>query len=103
MSQLLCIWKGSHECKKSAADKSATTAISATPSAAAPSLQQTDILEKEAVCAMLGMKKCCLEGLVPRREFPPPVQLGRKVYWSRQAVEQWCNIKFAPQLVWVSG
>ena len=52
---------------------------------------------------MLRMKKRCLEGLVLCREFPPPVQLGRKVYWSRQAVEQWRNIKFAPQLVWVSG
>lgn len=89
--------------KKSVADKAPTHGTSATPSAAAPALQQTDILEKEAVCAMLGMKKRCLEGLVLRKEFPPPVQLGRKVYWSRQAVEQWRSIKFAPQLVWVSG
>lgn len=89
--------------KKIVADKASTAAISATPSTAAPALQQTDILEKEAVCEMLGMKKRCLEGLVLRKEFPPPVQLGRKVYWSRQAVEQWRNVKFAPQLVWVSG
>lgn len=88
--------------KKIVADK-ASAAVSTTPSTAAPALQQADILEKEAVCAMLGMKKRCLEGLVLRKEFPPPVQLGRKVYWSRQAVEQWRNIKFAPQLVWVSG
>jgi predicted DNA-binding transcriptional regulator AlpA len=86
--------------KKFVADN-ASTAVP--PSTAAPALQQTDILEKEAVCAMLGVKKRCLEGLVLREEFPPPGQLGRKVYWSRQAVEQWRNIKFAPQLVWVSG
>lgn len=88
--------------KKIVADK-ASAVVSAAPSTAAPALQQTDILEKEAVCAMAGMKKRCLVGLVLRKEFPPPVQLGRKVYWSRQAVEQWRNIKFAPQLVWVSG
>ena len=52
---------------------------------------------------MLEMKKRCPNGLVLRKEFPPPVQLARKVYWSRQALDQWRNIKFAPQLVWVSG
>lgn len=66
-------------------------------------LQDSDILEKVAVCDMLGMKKRCLEGLVLRGEFPPPVQLGRKVYWSRRSVELWRTRKFSQQECWVPG
>ena len=88
--------------KKFVAGKAPIAAASTTRPAAS-ALQQADIPEKEAVCAMLEMKKRCLKGLVLRKEFPPPVQLARKVCWSRQALDQWRNIMFAPQLVWVSG
>lgn len=87
-----------HHCAQTGVHASSRHAARAgTPVEAGP----LEILEKLEVCEFLGVKKRCLEGMVLRQEFPPPVQLGRKVYWSRRAVEDWRVRRFAAQESWM--
>jgi predicted DNA-binding transcriptional regulator AlpA len=45
------------------------------------------LLPKADVCARLGLSQRSLENLVNEGQFPPPVRLGKRVYWSEKAVE----------------
>ncbi len=47
------------------------------------------LLPKADVCARLRLSPRSLENLVNDGLFPPPVRLGKRVYWSERAVEAW--------------
>lgn len=59
------------------------------------------LLNKGAVCDRLGMSPRCLEMMVRDNLFPPPVRLGRYVYWSEAAMTAWRQQMFAEQEAWV--
>jgi predicted DNA-binding transcriptional regulator AlpA len=58
------------------------------------------MLNKSALCSLLGISLRGLENLVKRGEFPPPVRIGRCVYWSTVAVERWRARMFVAQESW---
>lgn len=58
------------------------------------------LLNKAAVCEKLAISPRCLEMMVRDRVFPPPVRLGRHVYWTETALNNWHTSAFAAQERW---
>jgi prophage regulatory protein len=58
------------------------------------------LLTKEAVCARLGISPRTLENSVRANEFPPPVRLGKRTYWSEKALEAWMRRLLSAQEAW---
>lgn len=59
------------------------------------------LLTKPQVCARLGTSPRHLETLVKAGRFPPPVRLGKHVYWSEVALTSWLTRTFGPQETWI--
>lgn len=57
-------------------------------------------LDKKTVCERLMVSFRTLENMVRDGEFPPPVRVGKKVYWSEVAVRRWQRKLFAAQEAW---
>ncbi|WP_420712356.1 helix-turn-helix transcriptional regulator [Niveibacterium sp. 24ML] len=58
------------------------------------------LLKKTDVCARLSISPRTLEGMVNERTFPPPVRMGRHVYWTENAVSAWVTRLFGAQENW---
>lgn len=58
------------------------------------------LLDKARVCELLSLSPRALEYMVRDGTFPPPVRVGRKVYWSEIAVRRWQQRLFAAQEAW---
>lgn len=58
------------------------------------------LLKKAEVCQRLSISVRALEGKVKEGAFPPPVRLGKHVYWSELAVNAWKARMFGPQEAW---
>ncbi len=58
------------------------------------------LLTKEAVCSRLGISPRTLENSVRANEFPPPVRLGKRAYWSEKAVDAWLRRLVGVQEAW---
>lgn len=58
------------------------------------------MLDKKTVCERLSIAQRTLENLVRDGQFPPPVRLGKYVYWSELAVSKWHKMLFAAQEAW---
>jgi prophage regulatory protein len=56
--------------------------------------------DKAALCERLGLSERSIENMVKAGTFPPPVRLGRRVYWSETAVRKWQQNLFAAQENW---
>jgi predicted DNA-binding transcriptional regulator AlpA len=61
------------------------------------------VLTKQQVCDFLQMSPRALEMAVRRNEFPPAVRLGKRVYWSRNSVENFIREQFREQNAWQAG
>lgn len=61
------------------------------------------LLNKAAVCTLLSCSPRCLEIMVKNDDFPPPVRLGKHVYWSELAVNRWLQEAFTRQETWNSS
>lgn len=59
------------------------------------------LLGKTKVCEQLGLSERTLENMVRANAFPPPVRIGKCVYWSELAVRRWQEQKFAAQEAWL--
>jgi len=59
------------------------------------------LLDKAGLCEQLSLSPRTLEYMVARGEFPPPVRIGKKVYWSEAAVRSWQRKMFSCQESWV--
>lgn len=57
-------------------------------------------LNKAQVCAELNISPRTLDNLVQRHEFPPGVRIGRFVYWSAKAIDNYRERAFAAQENW---
>ncbi len=58
------------------------------------------LLQKSQVCARLSISARTLEAMVKAETFPPSVRLGKNVYWSEAAVNNWMSRMFGPQAAW---
>jgi predicted DNA-binding transcriptional regulator AlpA len=58
------------------------------------------LMMKKEVCAHLKISARTLETWVSQRRFPPGVQIGKLVYWSVEAVDNWTARAFHAQLNW---
>ena len=55
---------------------------------------------KDELCTSLGISKRTIENMVRDGSFPPPVRLGKCVYWSETAIHSWQRRLFAAQEAW---
>lgn len=62
--------------------------------------QPAQQMKKDAVCNRLGISLRTLENMVKAKTFPPPVRIGKYVYWSEIAVARWQRGLFADQENW---
>lgn len=58
------------------------------------------LLTKSQVCERLSLSARTLETMVQAGRFPPPVRLGRYVYWSETAIASWLARMFGTQEAW---
>ena len=63
----------------------------------------TRMLGKADVCARLDISQRTLENMCRAGEFPPPVRLGKCVYWSEKAVLAWHTALFSAQEAWAGS
>lgn len=59
-----------------------------------------ELLDKASLCARLNISARTLENMVKAGTFPPPVRVGKYVYWSEVAVRSWQRRLFAAQEAW---
>lgn len=59
-----------------------------------------NLLDKAAVCQRLSLAPRTIENMVRDGAFPPPVRLGKRVFWSEVAVSAWQKRLFAAQEAW---
>jgi prophage regulatory protein len=62
----------------------------------------TDIclIDKTAVCKLLGISDRTLEKLVRANRFPPPLRLGKRISWVEAVVQKWLQNAVSAQLSW---
>jgi len=65
-----------------------------------PQPAAVELLDKVRICERLNLSPRALEYLVQDGTFPPPVRVGRKVFWSEIAVRRWQQRLFAAQEAW---
>jgi predicted DNA-binding transcriptional regulator AlpA len=58
------------------------------------------LLGKAQLCELLAISERTIEGMVKNRQFPPPVRVGKHVYWTEAVVRKWQQRLFAAQENW---
>lgn len=58
------------------------------------------MVNKSQLCEQLGISERTVENMVKDGTFPPPVRVGKYVYWSEIAVRKWQQRLFAAQETW---
>lgn len=61
------------------------------------------LLKKSQVCERLALSARTLESMVQAGKFPPPLRLGKCVYWSETAIAAWLARAFGAQEAWRPG
>jgi len=56
-----------------------------------------EIIDKDALLTELKVSARTLENWVRRGEFPRGVRVGRRMTWSRRALERWRERRYAFQ------
>lgn len=59
-----------------------------------------ELLDKKSLCERLNVSPRTIENMVNAGTFPPPVRMGKYVYWSEVAVSVWQRRMFAAQEAW---
>ncbi len=62
--------------------------------------QLAELLDKATLCGRLNISPRTIENMVKDGSFPPPVRVGKYVYWSEVAVRAWQRRLFAAQEAW---
>lgn len=60
----------------------------------------TPLLTKAELCRRLTLSARTVENMVRDGRFPPPVRIGKLVYWSEKAVFEWQRARFKAQENW---
>lgn len=63
--------------------------------------QVAQLLDKTSLCERLNVSPRTVENMVKAGTFPPPVRVGKYVYWSEVAVTTWQRRMFAAQEAWM--
>lgn len=63
-------------------------------------IESPKLLNKAELCTQLSISPRTIENMVKAGEFPPPVRLGKQVYWSEVAVARWREVLFLEQENW---
>ncbi|MFL9948919.1 helix-turn-helix domain-containing protein [Paraburkholderia agricolaris] len=58
------------------------------------------MVKKADLCARLNVSERTLENMTKQGLFPPSVRIGKHVYWSERAVQNWQQQKFSAQEAW---
>jgi prophage regulatory protein len=58
------------------------------------------LLDKASLCQRLSIAPRTIENMVKAGQFPPPVRIGKHVYWSEVALHKWQRSLFAAQEAW---
>ncbi|AUN96330.1 DNA-binding protein [Pseudazoarcus pumilus] len=61
-----------------------------------------ELVDKATLCERLNISARTVENMVSAGTFPPPVRVGKRVYWSEIAVRNWQRRMFAAQEAWTS-
>jgi predicted DNA-binding transcriptional regulator AlpA len=61
------------------------------------------LLGKNDLCELLHLSARGIENMVRDGTFPPPVRIGKRVYWSALAVHRWREALFTAQESWTPG
>jgi len=59
-----------------------------------------ELLDKKSLCERLTVSPRTIENMVNSGAFPPPVRIGKYVYWSEVAVSAWQRRTFAAEEAW---
>lgn len=62
--------------------------------------QLPQLLKKSDLCARLSTSPRTIENMVKNGDFPPPVRIGKFVYWSEKTVCLWQQRMFSEQENW---
>ena len=62
--------------------------------------QLPQLLKKEDICTRLSTSPRTIENMVKSGVFPPPVRIGKYVYWSEKTLRQWQQRLFSEQESW---
>lgn len=65
-----------------------------------PEYQLPQLLSKAALCSQLAISVRTLENLVRAGHFPPPVRIGKHVFWTHKSVFIWQQALFSNQESW---
>lgn len=58
------------------------------------------LFTKADLCAQMSISPRTIENMVNSGGFPPPVRIGKFVYWSEAAIQTWQKRMFAAQEQW---
>lgn len=58
------------------------------------------LLGKADLCEKLRISERSIENMVKAGTFPPPVRIGKRVFWSDRAIRKWQGELFASQESW---
>lgn len=86
----------------SKAPRSTETSSSKTVSLHGNLPQAPELVDKATLCERLNISVRTIENMVAAGTFPPPVRVGKRVYWSEIAVRNWHRRMFAAQEAWTS-
>ncbi|HJW55343.1 MAG TPA: helix-turn-helix domain-containing protein [Burkholderiaceae bacterium] len=59
------------------------------------------LMKKSDVCVRFGISPRTVENMVKAGDFPPPVRIGKQVFWSEKALTVWQAKLFHSQEAWV--
>lgn len=62
--------------------------------------QISALIDKSRLCEHLKVSPRTIENMVKAGTFPPPVRVGKYVYWSEVAVRAWQRRLFSAQEAW---
>lgn len=72
------------------------------PAASNTPLPLPPLLNKQELSERLSVPEQPLENRVKADEFPPPVRIGKHVFWFKYLVRQWYATLFSAQENWRS-
>jgi prophage regulatory protein len=65
--------------------------------------QLSRLVSKSELCERLFISPRTVENLVRAGDFPPPVRIGKQVFWSEKSITSWQQALFAAQDAWVAN
>jgi len=83
-------------------ERRSTEASGNTPCPQTNLQQIAELVDKATLCERLNISPRTVENMVAAGAFPPPVRVGKRVYWSEIAVRNWQRRMFAAQEAWAS-